>query len=200
MHDGPDKATAMWREAARLPCAAARPLIGLSDPERLPDHARALRATPRGGILLLRPAAPLPLEVLRSLLRQAHGRNIRLIISVVKRAGHVQLADARHLPQSLLYRPYKENKPLTAAVHSQAAIMSAARSGASCLLISPVFATKSHPDGKPLGVVRLAALTRLAGSLGLRVYALGGITRAAHIRRLRDTGISGIAGITLLQA
>ena len=141
-----------------------------------------------------------PLEVLRSLLRQAHGRNIRLIISVVKRAGHVQLADARHLPQSLLYRPYKENKPLTAAVHSQAAIMSAARSGASCLLISPVFATKSHPDGKPLGVVRLAALTRLAGSLGMRVYALGGITRAAHIRRLRDTGISGIAGITLLQA
>jgi thiamine-phosphate pyrophosphorylase len=99
-----------------------------------------------------------------------------------------------------MFKGPRSNSPhglVTAAAHSRRAIVAAARAGVDAVLISPVFSTRSHPDGSTLGVTRFAALARFARSLGLGVYALGGITDATKIRRLNQSGATGIAGIDI---
>jgi 8-oxo-dGTP diphosphatase len=57
--------------------------------------------------------------------------------------------------------------------------------------LSPVCATASHPDAKPLGWERFA---RLAADARLPVYALGGIA-PEDLERARAAGAQGVAGI-----
>ena len=73
---------------------------------------------------------------------------------------------------------------VTAAVHSPAALRAAAAAGADAALLSPIFATASHPDVRTLGLQRFAALAQASP---LPVYALGGIDRdrAASLARQR---------------
>jgi thiamine-phosphate pyrophosphorylase len=58
-------------------------------------------------------------------------------------------------------------------------------------LVSPVFATRSHPDARPLGIARAAAI---AQRIRPAAFALGGITTHTS-RRLEGTAFSGIAAI-----
>ena len=76
-----------------------------------------------------------------------------------------------------------------APVHSLAEILAAERDGAAFLFLSPVFATRSHPDARPLGV---AGFNRHARRTDLPVIALGGMN-AIRARRLREA--YGWAGI-----
>ena len=62
------------------------------------------------------------------------------------------------------------------------------------MLVSPVFATASHPGAAPLGVLRVSALATHARRQGLAVYALGGITPASFAR-LRHLPLAGYAAI-----
>ena len=185
-------------------------LIAMTDPGRLPDAEAALRALPRRSALIWRAygddANPARLRRLTSLARQKH---VLLLI-----AGHSALAARTgtmgiHLPERELRRPRSGpyviprlrrhgGMSLTAACHGEAAIRRAAEAGADAVLISPVFATKSHAGAKPLGLIRFARLARIAAGLGLLPYALGGIVTEAHIRRLQGTGAAGIAGIGFL--
>lgn len=66
--------------------------------------------------------------------------------------------------------------------------------GSAQTLISPVFATRTHPGGAHLGVPRFAALARLSR---LPVIALGGMTRARarHIGAVID-GWAAIDGLS----
>lgn len=61
-----------------------------------------------------------------------------------------------------------------ATAHDAREVRKANQSGADILLISPVFATRSHPGGAVLGLKRFAALSRLSR---LPVIALGGMDR-----------------------
>ncbi len=85
---------------------------------------------------------------------------------------------------------------MTAAAHDAAAIRRAARHGAHAVLLSPVFATASHPGAPSLGPLRFARLARCSP---IPVYALGGIT-AETARRLAGSGAVGLAGIGLFTA
>ncbi|MHA6718538.1 thiamine phosphate synthase [Sphingomonas sp. RS6] len=76
-------------------------------------------------------------------------------------------------------------------VHSRAEAIAAIRAGAGALLVSPVFATRSHPGARTLGVVRFGMLIR---GLGVPVIALGGMNPASA-RRLSRLGIHGWAAI-----
>lgn len=58
--------------------------------------------------------------------------------------------------------------------HDWKEIVAAERAGADAILLSPVFATASHPGGKPLGPVRFRLLAR---KTQVPVIALGGMTR-----------------------
>ena len=201
----------MMRAARWLSGGRARvALIAMTDPERLPDVEAALCALPRGAALVWRAydgdASP---ERLRHLTSLARRKQVLLLV-----AGHPALAARTgtmgiHLPERELRRPRSGpyviprlrrhgGMPLTAACHSEAAIRRAAEGGAEAVLISPVFATKSHAGAKPLGLIRFAQLARIAARFGLLPYALGGIVTEAHVRRLKGTGAAGIAGIGFL--
>lgn len=60
------------------------------------------------------------------------------------------------------------------AAHSLREIAMAHRARADAVLISPVFATRSHPGAKPLGPVRLRLLAKRAK---VPVIALGGMSK-----------------------
>lgn len=80
----------------------------------------------------------------------------------------------------------------TASAHDRAQLARARRAGAITFL-SPVFATRSHAAGKPLGVWRWAALARLGGS---GVLALGGIDgRTARRLPKRAWGAGAIGAL-----
>jgi thiamine-phosphate pyrophosphorylase len=80
---------------------------------------------------------------------------------------------------------------LTAAAHSPRAIARACVIGADAALVSPVFATRSHPGQPPVGALRFLTWTRGAR---VPVYALGGIT-ARNAGRLVERNLVGLAGI-----
>jgi thiamine-phosphate pyrophosphorylase len=120
-------------------------------------------------------------------------------------AGDAQLAAqvkaGFHCPSHLLTRQPPQAmsglRPATAAVHNRREIFQAAKSGYRAVLLSPAFPTTSHPDARAWGPVRFLGLAREAASIGLRVYALGGIN-AANWRRLSrgQDVVSGFAAIS----
>ncbi|MEE4153707.1 MAG: thiamine phosphate synthase [Erythrobacter sp.] len=79
-----------------------------------------------------------------------------------------------------------------ATAHSAAEIAFANRLGADAILLSPVFATRSHPGAASLGPVRFRLLARLARA---PVIALGGMTRAGA-RRLDWPRWAAIDGLS----
>lgn len=78
-----------------------------------------------------------------------------------------------------------------ATAHDEAELAAAERAGADGVFLSPVFPTRSHPDGDTLGADRFLSLAR--GS-PLPVIALGGMTaaRAAQIGWPRWGAIDGL--------
>ena len=77
----------------------------------------------------------------------------------------------------------------TAPAHDLAEIRAAEEAGAALVFLSPVFATRSHPDAAPLGPERFASL---AAATPLRVVALGGMDEARFARLERAYGWAGI--------
>lgn len=209
MPHGPEnKVSPLARIARSLNTGGAPALIGMTDPVRLPDPERALAALPSGNILVWRAyGEDLDRSEVRRVARLAENRNCLLLL-----AGHPRLAayaHGIHLPEHALIDPltdgylmdFRGRRPgfvVTAATHSRTAVHRAARQGVDAVLLSPVFPTQSHPGSAHLGVVRLASLAREASALGLASYALGGISSATDIRRLKGAGVTGIAGISLL--
>jgi thiamine-phosphate pyrophosphorylase len=112
-------------------------------------------------------------------------------------------ADGLHLPEVAIRRGSgrwrRMRRPdwiVTAAAHSPTAIRLAARLGVDAVLLSPVFATASHPGARTVGPVRFARWTRESP---VPVYALGGLD-ASHGRRLRGSGAAGFAAIAGLMS
>ena len=77
----------------------------------------------------------------------------------------------------------------TASAHSVGEIHRAERNGADLIFLSPVFATRSHPDARTLGPLRFASLARRTP---VPVIAVGGMNET-RFRALR--GAYGWAGI-----
>lgn len=79
----------------------------------------------------------------------------------------------------------------SAAVHDLKQWRQARRCGADFVFVSPVFATRSHPDAAALGPVRFGLLAR---SVDRPVIALGGMNKR-RFGRLRMLPAYGWAGI-----
>ena len=185
--------------AAGLKRAAGSPLPALvlmTDSARLADPLPAAHALPAGSAVILRHyGAPDREALARRLAALAHRRGLRLLVggdpALARRVG----AAGVHLPARAAARArsvrWRAEWLVTAAAHSPAALGKAAAAGADAALLSPVFATASHPDTRPLGPHRFAALARASA---LPVYALGGIA-PARTRLLQGSGAVGIAAI-----
>jgi thiamine-phosphate pyrophosphorylase len=79
--------------------------------------------------------------------------------------------------------------------HTLEELARAAEEGADFAVYGPVFATRSHPASRPLGLDALAAATR---QVRLPIYALGGITEE-NAPLCIAAGAAGVAGISLFE-
>lgn len=119
------------------------------------------------------------------------GRRVCLIAGDPRLAVAVR-ADGVHWPEGLSVR-IRRRRPWaleSAAAHSVRAANAALARGADAVLLSPVFATRSHPDAAPLGPHRAARLCR---AIQGPVYALGGVD--CRTRRRLPPGFAGFAAI-----
>ena len=171
-------------------------LILMTDEVRLADPLPAARALPAGSAIIFRHyGVPERTALARRLAAVARRRGLVLLVGedpvLARRVG----AAGVHLPERAIRRVgavrWQREWLVTAAAHSPAALRAAAAAGADAALLSPIFATASHPDVRALGLQRFTALAQASP---LPVYALGGIDEA-RASLLRSSGAIGIAGI-----
>ena len=98
---------------------------------------------------------------------------------------------SRHL-MALAKRPVSLDVLFGVSCHNRQEIQQAQTVGADYLLLSPLLATRSHPDAEPLG---WQAFKELVASCKVPVYALGGM-RPEHVAQVKVSGAQGVAGIS----
>ncbi len=151
-----------------------------------------LKALPRGSGLIFRHYHLKP---------QQRRARFRALARIARRKGHaVALSGsalmARRWGAHAAYGPpatLAKGPPIPRLVtaHSLREIGRARRARADAIVLSPVFATRSHPGAKPLGRVRFRLLAARAKA---SVIALGGLSkrRARHMRWKNWAAIDGI--------
>lgn len=190
-------------------------LIFPTDSARVVDPVGAVAQLPR---LWVRGAPPLAVilresdDAKRRVLAEAlaplcRARRIRLLVANDAALAARVRADGVHLSESALRRRdvavcgfrSTRTRVITAAAHSYLALIRAARAGVDGALLSPAFATRSHPDARPLGPVRFASLAHALRRRGIStpIIALGGVS-ASNARRLANAGADGLAAIGAL--
>ncbi|MBT2186375.1 thiamine phosphate synthase [Sphingobium nicotianae] len=171
------------------------PTVWLMTDARIPDAdlLHAARRLPRGAAIVVRHYRR-DVAGRRALfdgLRAVVGRRCRLLLAGSPEQARAWGADGHHGPI-----PARRAGPWlhSASVHDHHELLAAFRAGADAILISPLFATRSHPGGRPLGPVRFAALARRSS---VPVIALGGVCprHAGLVRRLGATGFAAIDGL-----
>jgi thiamine-phosphate pyrophosphorylase len=147
----------------------------------------ALARLPRGSGVIFRHYATADrrslFERLRAITRR---RGLILLLAGSPREAAAWRADGVHGCSPHLWTP----RPLlrTAAAHDAREL---GKARAHAVLLSPVFATRSHPGVRTLGPIRFAILARMSEA---PVIALGGID-ARRFRRMVSLGAYGWAGI-----
>lgn len=182
--------------AGRLPR-----LVLMTDERRLPDPSAAIDALPPGAAVILRHyGAPVPEReaMAHRLAATCRRRGLRLLVAADPGLAIRVGAAGVHLPEAMLksapqtWRLWRRRGwMVTAAAHSSGAIRRAAAADVDAVLLSPVFATCSHPDARVLGPLHFVPLV---ASSPVPVYALGGINTLT-VRRLAGSGAAGVAGI-----
>lgn len=168
-------------------------LAFVSDRTRVPQPEPILSALPEGAAFVYRdyddPARAATAARYRTL---CAGRGVLFILAGDAALAAAVRADGLHLPARMLAPEFrKTGMILTAACHDASEIEAAARAGADAAFLSPVFATKSHPDAEFLGPERFR---KLAASAPVPVLALGGVD-ALNARLLAGTNVAGFGAI-----
>ena len=195
----------MWRWARTLGPARVRgkalpQLFFFTDPARTPDPEAVVRRLPRGaGVVYRAFGDPHAVRIGRRLVKAAHRRGLLILVGADPDLAARIGADGVHLPERGAGRAkgVKRARPtwiVTAAAHSEAAIVRARRCGADAVFVSPVFPSASASAGAPIGALRFAGLVRRAG---LPVFALGGVN-GRSARMIGRTGASGLAAVDAL--
>jgi thiamine-phosphate pyrophosphorylase len=170
------------------------PLVLFTDDERLPEPLAAARALPRGSMVVVRSREAARREVLaQALFGIARTRDLFVLVADDAALAARLDADGLHLPerhahQAAHWRALYPRWLITAALHEGGT----APAGVDAVFLSPVFQTRSHPDGASLSAVRANAI---AQALTVPAYALGGID-ARNAALLK--GFVGLAAIGAL--
>lgn len=147
--------------------------------DRLPDG--------EAGIVLRHYASAAPER--RALAEQVAAvcRSRGLTLSIAETVGLAEDVGA-----DLVHKPGRLTRlPISMPVHSLEQAAEARRAEAALVFVSPVFATRSHPDSAPLGPAAAAALAR---AVGVPAIALGGMDRE-RFATLPGPAFYGWAGI-----
>ena len=163
---------------------------------------RALMRLPRGSGFIFR-HDHLPQAERRArfgrLARIAHKRGILVVLAGGAGLARAWGADGAYGPAAGLRRG---GGLRLATAHNMAEIAAANRAGVDAILLSPAFATRSHPGAKALGPLRWRLL---ASRAQVPVIALGGMNartarRLAHARWAAIDGLSTVADAGILDA
>ncbi|HVV27031.1 MAG TPA: thiamine phosphate synthase [Rhizomicrobium sp.] len=184
-------ATKLAKQQRRL--NAALPLVLMTD-DRAADWARAVRALPRGSIVVVRARdakrrAALA-QSLRGLARLLIADDPALAARLAPHVAGLHLPEAR-MKQAPHWRARRPRWIITASAHSLRALKDAAWLDA--VFLSPVFPTQSHPGAPALTPVRAGLI---AARAPVPVYALGGVTAQSAARLAPAfSGIAAIGGL-----
>ena len=159
--------------------------------DRAADWPGAVRRLPPGSVVVVRARDA---AARRRMAQQLDGL-ARLLIADDPGLAAETGAAGLHLPQARMHEAmhWRARFPhwiITSSAHSLRALMGAASLDA--VFLSPVFATSSHKEVRPLTPVRAAFIAALSP---VPVYALGGVT--ARNAALLAPAFSGIAAISL---
>ena len=173
----------------------------MTDIDRLPDPAPLVPHLPDQSALIIRDIdGGRQSATLNSLLPICRDYGVALMASL-GRPPITMVGDGIHIPENSLthWKQTDINRlqpgVLTTSAHTSWSVRKAIKFGVDACLLSPVFATKSHPGGASLGLPRFAAICR---QTPLPIVGLGGLS-AQQSRRIMLAGASGIAGIGLFE-
>ena len=188
------------RAAARLKARASSSLPALvlmTDDDRLPAALAAARALPRGSMVVARARDRTQLERLSAaLLRLARTRGFAVVVAGDPELASSLGADGIHLPEArageaVYWRARFPSLLITTSAHSLRAVLRAQSPCIDAVFLSPLFATRSHPDRASLSPARANLIVR---QVRKPLYALGGVdTRNATL-------LGGFAGIAAIGA
>lgn len=175
-----------------LPARTLPRLWLLTDPRTAAALPQALRRLPRGAGVIVRDYHLAPEARARhfaAIARAGRARGLTVVwagdAGTARRVG----ADGCYGAPRQVRRGVAGLRLVTA--HSLRELGEAHRARAAAVLLSPVFATRSHPGARGLGPVRWQLLARRSV---VPVIALGGMT-AARARRLPGFGWAAIDGL-----
>ncbi|GAB4528460.1 MAG: thiamine phosphate synthase [Parvularculaceae bacterium] len=169
----------------------------MTDAARIADPAAVARALPPDACVILRDYDhPARAEIAARLTEACRASRAALLVGADAALAEKIGADGVHLPERMIDRARAVRRALpdatvTCAAHNSGALFRAAAAGCDAALLSPAFATQSHPGAAHLGV---AAFRELAAAARLPVLALGGI-RAENALSLIGSGAAGLAAI-----
>lgn len=170
------------------------PLFFFTDEARAPDPLHILeRLPPDCGVVFRHYGAADRLGLARAVVAACRQDGRLCLVAGDEEFAAEAAADGLHVPEHVL-RMLTDRPNLalvTAAAHSADALTNAANLGLDAAFLSPVFATRSHRDAKPLGAPKFAEIVAAAR---IPVYALGGVTDETA-SRLEASGAVGIAAI-----
>lgn len=181
-------------------------LFYVTDTQTASQLAKTISTLPQGsGVILRHYADKSRAQLAHDLATLCQRKKLKLLIAGTPALAQRVRAFGIHLPEHLIPRArhirhiYPMLK-ITAAVHSRSAMRAAIANQVDAVLISPVFSTRSHPNAKALGPLRLAMLSAEARALNPYIarIALGGLN-ADNAARLTPTGITGLAGISMFE-
>lgn len=127
-------------------------------------------------------------QVLRLARRLPPGSGILLLTPIAA----AQMRRLRHIARSRNLSIEAERPRTAARIHGLRDLRRALLDRTELLMLSPIFATQTHPRWLPLQRMRAAALARLGGR---RLIALGGMN-ARRYAQVAQLGFRGWAGIS----
>jgi 8-oxo-dGTP diphosphatase len=101
---------------------------------------------------------------------------VRLMFNIPDELNHIITPSCLHLNSKKLqqYSSRPDCDYLCVSCHTEQELIDSQRLGADFMVLSPVQATATHPDAKPLGWDRFS---EMIASVNVPVYALGGVSR-----------------------
>ncbi|WP_405118926.1 Nudix family hydrolase [Pseudomonas leptonychotis] len=183
--------------AARLPEHYLITPEGLSGPQLL----RGIQAALKSGIRLLQLRAPAMFDaqyrdIAVDALGLCAGKAQLMLKGPLEWLGDFPAAGWHLTAQQLRElsaggRPFPSERWLAASCHSPDELALAAQMGVDFITLSPVQATQTHPEAKPLGWAQVAELLQ---GFNQPAYLLGGVT-PANVEQAWQVGAQGVAGI-----
>jgi thiamine-phosphate pyrophosphorylase len=140
------------------------------------------------------------LDFAKQIINVAKKRSIKVFIGKDWRLAIQLKADGVHFSDydnitKCFWKSHKISKKLliSYSCHYQKSIKKAEKYGCDLIFYSPIFATSTHPQQKPIGVF---GLRKLISKTSIPIYALGGIDQN-NMKILNNCNIAGIGGISI---